>query len=121
MKCQILFSRKNKNITNVSSAELAKRVWKINVYIFMYFTSGNNTKLISKYSSWDNYMQIFFLILTLKAFSKNKADNILEFFFYHFPEKIRPGTSYESPARHEMSRLILEIKMSFLKLIHIIH
>ena len=35
MKCQILFSRKNKkNITNLSSAELAERGLKVN-YQFM--------------------------------------------------------------------------------------
>ena len=34
MKCQILFSEKNKkNITNLSSAELAKRVVKIKAII----------------------------------------------------------------------------------------
>ena len=34
MKCQILFSGKNKkNITNLSSAELAKRVVKVKIYL----------------------------------------------------------------------------------------
>ena len=35
MKCQILFSRKNKkNVTNLSSAELAQRVVKVKVLVF---------------------------------------------------------------------------------------
>ena len=35
MKCQILFSGENKkNITSLSSAELAKRVVKVNIFLF---------------------------------------------------------------------------------------
>ena len=39
MKCQILFSRKNKkNIINLSSADFAQRVVKVNL-AFLQFTS----------------------------------------------------------------------------------
>ena len=36
--------------------------------------------------------------------SKTEADDILVF-FYHFKENVRLGISYESYAKHEMSRL----------------
>ena len=39
MKCRILFSGKNKkNIVNLSSAELAQRVLKVNVFVTLSLT-----------------------------------------------------------------------------------
>ena len=51
MKCQTLFSVKNKKkktITNLSSAELAQIVVKVNIMIYLIFTFLYNTANVLK-------------------------------------------------------------------------
>ena len=55
MKCQILFSGKNKkNIINLSSAENAQRVVKVNVIVFIWATDHVITMLchMTKNCGW---------------------------------------------------------------------
>ena len=53
MKCQILFSGKNKkNINNLSSAELPKRVVKVNIFVgvSLYFMKYNRVESLRKHA-----------------------------------------------------------------------
>ena len=55
MICQILFSEKNKkNVTNLSSAELAQRVLKVKV-------NGRSCKICPHFAKGDNFYRLCFL------------------------------------------------------------
>ena len=67
MKCQILFSGKNKkNINNLSSAELPKRVVKVNIFVgvSLYFMKYNRVGIITKTEIFQ--IELIFFIFLLK-------------------------------------------------------
>ena len=91
MKCQILFSGKTKNITNLSFAERVVMVKKSSLICWCLMSCG----------------------LTLKAPITTKADN--NFYFFYFLKKTSLNISCESSAladdSHEMSRLFFSERL----------
>ena len=64
MKCQIIFSGKNKkNITNFSSAELAKRVVKVKKYLITFFLISLNICFGYSLGAANESLQYTFYIL----------------------------------------------------------
>ena len=106
MKCQILFSGKNKkNIINLSSAENAQRVVKVKQEFQHYFHHNNIFNL--KYSEIRGWV-------TFKIPITGAADDIFFFFFFFFFQGKQLLTFYvnciQAVYSHEMSRLIFPEK-----------